>query len=141
MKVVIVDGMGGGIGKSLAEEIIKKEMEIELVCVGTNSIATSNMMKAGVDIAATGENAIIYNINSADIVLGPVGLLMENSMYGEISPKITNAMSSSRAKKIIIPLTNEKLYIAGLEEYSLAEKISQAVSLCEEVVNSQQRPY
>ena len=134
MRITIIDGMGGGIGKSLAEELVKYKLDIEIVCIGTNAIATTNMIKGGAPVAATGENAVIFSAERSDIIVGPIGIILANSMYGEVTPNMARAVSSSDAKKVIVPISNEKLFIAGLKEFTLAEKISQAVHLCTELI-------
>jgi len=99
MKVLVIDGMGGGIGRAIVEGLCGIS-GIDVIAVGTNSIATSAMIKAGAKAAATGENAVIYNAQKADYIVGVIGIIAANSMYGEISPKMAEAVSMSSPHKI-----------------------------------------
>ena len=87
MKITIIDGQGGRIGKSIIEQIKKKQNELELYAIGTNSIATSAMLKAGADYGATGDNAVIVNAADSDIIVGPIGIVFANALLGEITPR------------------------------------------------------
>ena len=132
MKILVIDGQGGGLGKSIIEQIkqIKKDMiNCEITAAGTNSAATAAMLKAGADIAATGENAIIYNSKKADIITGAVGICFANSMRGEISPAIAAAVCESDAVKILIPVPMSKcgINIMGVSEKPMAQYIAEAV--------------
>lgn len=102
--VVVMDGMGGGIGKSLVEKIKKRFPELHVRAVGTNAEATARMMKAGADDGATGENAVVVNLSKAQIVLGVVTILAANSMLGEITPAMARAAGECSAVKILIPM-------------------------------------
>ena len=125
--LLIIDGQGGGVGKSIAERLLKEKIRAKIIVVGTNAAATSNMMKAGVAAGATGENACIYNCTRADIIVGPIGIIFPNAMHGEISPKIALAVAQSAAHRVLIPVPNSHLYIAGLEEQSLTQYLDDAV--------------
>ncbi|MCL1794232.1 MAG: DUF3842 family protein [Oscillospiraceae bacterium] len=116
MNVLVVDGMGGGIGKSIIEHIKNGRDDVEITAVGTNSAATSAMLRAGADIGATGENAVIFNCAKMDVVIGVIGIMIANSMHGEISPKMAEAISSSPAHKILIPIEKCNVTVLGLEE-------------------------
>ena len=127
MNILVIDGMGGGIGKSIIESIkhLKNEPgNIEITAAGTNSAATSAMVKAGADNGATGENAVAYNCARADYIIGVIGILVANSMHGEISPKIAEAVSSSPAHKILIPFDKCNVTVLGLAENSVQAYIS-----------------
>ena len=125
-KILIIDGQGGRIGKMIAERLISLE-EIELTVIGTNSIATSAMMKAGVSRGATGENPVVVLAKDADIIAGPVGIVMTDSMLGEITEKMASAVSGSRAEKVLIPVAKCQTHIAGTREVSLSALIDDAV--------------
>ena len=133
---MVVDGQGGGLGKSLIEQIKKDAAltDCEITAVGTNSAATSAMLKAGADIAATGENAAVYNTKKADIIAGAVGICFANSMRGEISPSIANAVCESDAVKILIPVPMSKcnINIMGVSEKPMAQYITEAVEKIKE---------
>ena len=143
MRILVIDGQGGGLGKSIIEQLkqlkqikqIKTDMpEIEITAAGTNSAASGAMLKAGADIAATGENAIIYNSKRADIITGAVGICFANSMRGEISPNIAHAICKSEAVKILIPVPIYKcnINIMGVSEKPMAQYITEAVEKIKE---------
>jgi len=127
MKIMVMDGQGGGVGRSLVEEIRARYPEAELVAVGTNATATSNMMKGGTATGATGENAVIYNSRQADVILGPIGIVAANAMFGEITPRMAEAVTSSEAKVILIPMSRCKVQVVGVESKKLNEYIKEAV--------------
>ena len=116
MKILVIDGMGGGIGKAVIEHIRSENTDVEIIAVGTNSMATSVMLKAGANHAATGENAVRVNCAKADCIIGAMGIVITNSMYGEISPKIAKAVSSSSAHKILVPKCKCGVTVLGLED-------------------------
>jgi hypothetical protein len=124
MNILIIDGMGGGIGKSIVEHIKTEVLGATITAVGTNSLATSAMLKAGANFGATGENAVIYNCAKADYIIGVVGIVIANSMHGEVSPRIDEAISSSPAHKILIPFDKCNVTILGLEEKPIHSYIS-----------------
>ena len=128
MKIVIVDGQGGGIGKGLCEQFKKRFPQVKLIALGTNSLATSAMLRAGADQGATGDNAICVTVRDADLILGPMGLVLANAMLGEISPRIALAIGQSPAKKILIPVARCQVQVAGCEEKSMSLLIQDAIS-------------
>ena len=130
MKITIIDGQGGKIGKTLIEQLKKRHPELELYAIGTNSIATSAMLKAGADYGATGENPCIVNAQDSDIIIGPVGIVFANALLGEITPAIATAVGASKAFKILIPTNRCNHYIVGCEEAGISEYIRLA---CEKV--------
>jgi hypothetical protein len=132
--IMVVDGQGGGIGKALIERIVRADVGVEILAVGTNSAATSVMRKAGAHSAATGENAVIYNAAYASCILGPIGIISANSLLGEISPAIAAAIAQSPCPKLLIPLNRCNLYIAGASESSLAEKLDEIVALLRDIL-------
>lgn len=127
MKIVVIDGQGGKLGKALVEEIRALKVACELIAVGTNAIATQAMMTAKPDGGATGENAVMFNCKDADYIVGPIGILVANALLGEISPAIAEAVASSRAKKILLPQNRCGVSIVGTMELTLSEQIRQAV--------------
>ncbi|MCL1877437.1 MAG: DUF3842 family protein [Defluviitaleaceae bacterium] len=127
MRVVVIDGMGGGIGKAIIERVKAEVSGIEIIAVGTNSAATSAMLKAGADHGATGENAVSYNAARADFVVGVVGIVFANSMHGEISPKMAEAVSSAPAHKILIPIDKCNVTITGISAVTIQSHISEVV--------------
>lgn len=129
MKILIIDGQGGRIGKMLVEKIRQRWPELPLIALGTNSIATSTMLRAGADEGATGENPVIYNAQSADVIIGPIGIVLANSLLGEITPAMAAAVAQSDAQKILIPMNRCKSAVAGVLEAPLAEYIELAANL------------
>ena len=106
MRLLVIDGQGGGVGSRLVASLREKELpNVEVICVGTNVLATNAMLKAGADAGATGENAVVYNAARADVILGPIGLLLANAMLGEITPQMARAISESSAQKLLIPVS------------------------------------
>ena len=114
MNILVIDGMGGGIGKSIIEHLKSELPDAEIMAVGTNSIATSAMLKAGANYGATGENAVLYNCMNADFIIGVIGIIFANSMHGEISPKMAEAVSSSPGHKILLPIDKCKVTVLGI---------------------------
>ncbi len=127
MKIVVIDGQGGSVGRMLIERLLKKVPDAYIVAIGTNSIATATMLKAGVKLGATGENATIVNARDADYIVGPMGIVIADSMLGEITPGMAVAVGSSPAKKILIPSLKCNNYVVGTKEISLDKLVDLAV--------------
>ena len=121
MKVLVIDGQGGRLGRKLVENIRKAFPEAEITAVGTNSIATENMMNSNCATAlATGENAVIVACRTAQVIVGPAGIAMADAMMGEITPAMASAVSSSMAYRVLIPMNMCNTYIAGVAKGSAA---------------------
>ncbi len=135
MKILVIDGQGGRIGCLFIETIKKKASNIHITAVGSNSIATASMLKAGADEGATGENPVIFNSKNTDFIMGPIGIIIANSLLGEITPRMAEAISSSHAKKILIPINRCNHTIVGIQALSLQEFVDLAVKeiLCSEL--------
>ena len=115
MKIVVIDGQGGKLGRKLLEGIRKICPEDEIIAVGTNSMATQYMLQSGcADYLATGENAVIVNCRTADLIVGPFGIAMADAMRGEITPAMANAVASSNAERVLIPMNHCGTYLAGV---------------------------
>ena len=121
MKIVVIDGQGGGMGKSIVQLLRRELPEADLVAVGTNSAATSAMLKAGAPVGATGENAVVFNCGDADLIVGAIGIGFANSLHGEISPAMAQAVSQSRAKKILIPMNRCNVRVLGSGDNPLSD--------------------
>ena len=134
MKITIIDGQGGRMGKSVIEQIRKKHSELELYAIGTNSIATSAMLKAGANYGATGDNAVIVNAADSDIIVGPIGIVFANALLGEITPAIATAVSTSKAYKILIPVNRCNHFVAGCAEIPMGDSIRIAVEKIESML-------
>lgn len=129
MKVLIIDGQGGGVGKALTERMKAELPDIQLIALGTNVMATAAMLRAGADQGATGENAICVNAQGADLIMGPIGIIVADSMMGELSPKMAGAVGASRAKKILVPIGKCRVQVAGASGGQLGAAIEDAVRL------------
>jgi hypothetical protein len=128
--LMVMDGQGGGIGRAIIKrlrDVFGEDMEI--LALGTNSVATSQMMKAGANRGATGENAIVRTAPEADIIIGPLGIIIANAMMGEVTPEMSKAIGSSKALKVLIPLTQERVEIMGLSGEPLPHLIDQVIDL------------
>ena len=127
MKIVIIDGQGGRMGKAVIEQLKSSYPELELYAIGTNSIATSAMLKAGASYGATGENPVIVNARNADLIIGPIGIVMADSLMGEITPKMAVAIGQSPAKKVLIPVNRCQHFVVGCRDVSMGEYVKLAV--------------
>ena len=128
MKILVIDGQGGGLGKQLVAAVRAACSEAEITAVGTNSMATSAMLKAGADNAATGENAVVVGCREADVILGPIGMVIADALFGEITPRMAVAIGQSRAKRIMIPMNHCNNVIAGMTEQPVGRLVQSAVS-------------
>lgn len=127
MNLVVIDGQGGGYGRALIAALRAAGYDGEITAVGTNSAATAAMLKAGASAGATGENAVMVNARRADVVAGPLGLVMADSMLGECSAAMAAAVAASPAVKVLIPAAKCGVQIAGLPSLPLADSIADAV--------------
>ena len=134
MKLMVMDGQGGGIGAAVIKGLrASVGNELEILGLGTNSIATSRMMKAGANKGGTGQNAILQTSRRVDVIIGPLAILMANAMMGEVSPTMAEAVSTSEAKKILIPLTQERVNIVGVSGEPLPHLVDQVVGMIREM--------
>lgn len=133
--ILVIDAQGGGIGKQLISEIRKKELQAEIIAVGTNSTASAQMLKAGADHAATGENPVLVNCRKADVILGPIGIVLADAMFGEITPAIAAAVGQSRAAKILIPMNSCGAYVVGVADRGIKSYIEEAIEQLIAVLN------
>lgn len=130
MRILIIDGQGGGIGARLVSLLRPHLPEgCELLCAGTNSLATSAMLKAGAARGATGENALCYNAQRADLILGPIGVILANGILGEVSPRMACAVSGAAGQKILIPSSHCSVQVAGTQDCRMEEYLQSAVAL------------
>lgn len=126
-KITIIDGQGGRMGKAIIEQLKKAFPEQELLAIGTNSIATSAMLKAGADYGATGENPVLVAAKDSDIIIGPIGIVIADSLYGEVTEKMAAAIGRSHACQILMPVNRCNHHVVGCEELSMNEIISLVV--------------
>ena len=125
--VLVIDGQGGGLGKQLVAALSTQCPEIRLTAVGTNSLAANAMRKAGAPRAATGENAVVVNCRSADIIVGPIGIVVADALLGEITPAMATAVCQSHATRVLIPVNHCENYIVGVPEQPISDLVAAAV--------------
>lgn len=127
MKVLIIDGQGGGLGRQLVAAVKDVYPDVEVLAVGTNSAATGAMLKAGADMAATGENSVEVACRKADVIMGPVGIVIADSMLGEITPRMAAAVGQSQAGRILIPVNMCDNIVVGIADLPMTKKVESAV--------------
>lgn len=127
MKIVIVDGQGGRLGKLLVEGVKARLPQAQVYALGTNSIATATMLKAGADFGATGENPVIRGVMDADAVLGPVGIVVAHAILGEVTPALAEAVGGCRARKFLVPMNSCGVVVAGVKDQPLPAYVAQAM--------------
>lgn len=127
MKVLVIDAQGGGIGKQVVTAIQENIPEISVTAVGTNTTATSAMLKAGANYGATGENAVIVGARKADVIIGPIGIIVADSMFGEVTPAMAKAVGQSNAKRILIPVNHCDNIVVGIRELNIKELVWEAI--------------
>lgn len=127
MNVVVMDAQGGGMGRQLIERLKQALPGQRLIAVGTNALATAAMLRAGADQGATGENAVIVCARQADLILGPIGLVLCDAMLGEITAPMAAAVGSSPAHKILVPVSRCQVTVAGTAKMTMAEAVDAAV--------------
>ncbi len=127
MRVLIIDAQGGGIGRQLVGAVRRQLPDAVVTAVGANTAATSAMMKAGAHHAATGENAVVVACRQADVILGPIGIVIADSLWGEITPKMAAAVGQSQAKRILIPFNHCDNIIAGMPDAGAGALIDAAI--------------
>ena len=129
MRICVIDGQGGGIGAVLIKRLKEVYQERhEVIALGTNAVATAQMMKARANRGASGENAIVHTVPKVDVILGPLSIVLANSMMGELTPRMAEAIASAPAPKLLLPLTQERVEIAGLVPEPLPHLVEKIVS-------------
>ena len=134
-RVLIVDAQGGGLGKQLILKIRREIPDVHITAVGTNVAATTAMMKAGADEAATGENAVRVREKKADYIVGPIGIVIADAMLGEITSEVARAVSQADAKRILIPFSNCDNFIAGVSDFSTGQLVDEAVNHLKKILS------
>lgn len=133
VKVVVIDGQGGRLGQLIVEAIIKEKIPCELYAVGTNSIATSAMLKAGASLGATGENPVKVVCRDADVIIGPIGILAADSLLGEVTPEMAVAIGQSRAIKLLLPVSQCNNQVICVQQLTMGEMVKAAVERLKEL--------
>lgn len=128
MKIGVIDGQGGGIGSAVIKKLKENfEESVDITALGTNAIATAQMLKAKANRGASGENAIVQTVQKMEILIGPVGIIMAHSMMGEVTPRMAEAVAASPARKLLIPLSQENLEIVGISPIPLPHLIDELI--------------
>lgn len=130
MRIAVIDGQGGGIGKHIVEQLRKRLPNLEILALGTNALATGAMLRAGANEGASGESAICYNVDRVDLIVGSVGIITVYGMLGEITPAMAAAITASRTDKLLLPIQKANIQIVGVVRAPLPHQIE---SLVEEV--------
>ena len=127
-RICVIDGQGGGIGSIIIKKLKELfEETIEIVALGTNAIATAQMLKARANRGASGENAIVQTVKSVDIIIGPISIIIAHAMLGEVTPKIAEAVASSTAKKYLLPLSQENIKLIGMPSIPLPRLVEELI--------------
>ena len=138
-KVLVIDGQGGGLGRQLVSALAAACPEAELTAVGTNSLAANAMLKAGASRAATGENAVVVNCRHADVIVGPIGIVIADALLGEITPAMAAAVCQSSARRVLVPINHCENYVVGVPEQPVSQLVAAAAQkvkeLCETSCN------
>ncbi len=129
MRVLVIDGQGGGIGRQLVAALREQAPQAHITAVGTNSAATAAMLKAGAHQGATGENAVIVNSRSADLIIGPVGMVVADALLGEVTPAMATAVAQSQARRILIPVNLCGNIVVGVKDQSITDMLREVVRL------------
>ena len=130
-KVLVIDGQGGGLGRQLVSALAAACPEAELTAVGTNSLAANAMLKAGASRAATGENAVVVNCRRADIIVGPIGIVIADALLGEITPAMAAAVCQSGAKSV--PINHCENYVVGVPDQPVSQLVAAAAQKVKEL--------
>jgi len=134
LNILVIDGQGGKIGSRIVEEIRKLSPDIDITAVGTNSAATQNMLKCGATRGATGENAVVVACRRADVIIGPIGIVIADALCGEITPTMACAVGQSTAARILLPLNKCDTMIAGIGEVQMNDLITDAIFKVGEII-------
>lgn len=132
-KVLVIDGQGGGLGRQLVSALAAACPEAELTAVGTNSLAANAMLKAGASRAATGENAVVVNCRRADIIVGPIGIVIADALLGEITPAMAAAVCQSGAKRVLVPINHCENYVVGVPDQPVSQLVAAAAQKVQEL--------
>lgn len=127
MQVAVIDGMGGGLGVQIIEQLKASGVEMEILALGVNSTATTNMVRAGAHRGATGENAIRITAGNVDVIAGPLGIIIPHSMMGEITPAVAEAVAESRAKKFLLCINQPHVELVDVEQKPVSVLIKRLV--------------
>ena len=137
VNVLVIDGQGGGLGRQLVAALSAQYPDIRLTAVGTNSLAANAMLKAGAQRAATGENAVVVNSRRADIIVGPIGIVIADALLGEITPAMATSVCQSNATRVLIPVNHCENYIVGVPDQPISSLVAAAVQKVKELCSGE----
>lgn len=135
-KVLVIDGQGGGLGRQLVSALAAACPEAELTAVGTNSLAANAMLKAGASRAATGENAVVVNCRHADVIVGPIGIVIADALLGEITPTMAAAVCQSGARRVLVPINHCENYVVGVPDQPVSQLVAAAAQKVKELCST-----
>lgn len=135
-KVLVIDGQGGGLGRQLVSALAAACPEAELTAVGTNSLAANAMLKAGASRVATGENAVVVNCRRADVIVGPIGIVIADALLGEITPAMAAAVCQSGAKRVLVPINHCENYVVGVPDQPVSQLVATAAQKVKELCSA-----
>ena len=135
-KVLVIDGQGGGLGRQLVSALAVACPEAELTAVGTNSLAANAMLKAGASSAATGENAVVVNCRRADVIVGPIGIVIADALLGEITPAMAAAVCQSGARRVLVPINHCENYVVGVPDQPVSQLVAAAARKVKELCST-----
>ena len=135
-KVLVIDGQGGGLGRQLVSALAAACPEAELTAVGTNSLAANAMLKAGASRAATGENAVVVNCRRADVIVGPIGIVVADALLGEITPAMAAAVCQSGARRVLVPINHCENYVVGVPDQPVSQLVAAAAQKVKELCSA-----
>jgi len=136
MNVLVIDGQGGQLGGQLIKSLQQHFKSIRIMAVGTNATATATMLKAGAHQAATGENPVIVACRKADVIIGPIGIVIADSLYGEVTPKMSVAVGQANATRILLPINKCDNIVAGIEDLSVGTILDDVVKKLKNIVSA-----
>lgn len=136
MKILVIDGQGGGLGKQLVAALSARCPQAQLTAVGTNSLAASAMRKAGAVRTATGENAVVVNCRRADVIVGPIGIVIADALLGEITPAMAAAVCQSGAKRVLVPINHCENYVVGVPDQPVSQLVAAAAQKVKELCSA-----
>lgn len=136
MNILVIDAQGGGIGRQVVAAIRENIPTLSVTAVGTNTTATSAMLKAGADHGATGENAVIVGARQADVIIGPIGIIVADSMFGEVTPDMARAVGQSNARRILIPVNHCDNIVVGVQTLGIKELVGEVISELQKITGA-----
>ena len=136
MEILVIDGQGGGLGRQLVAAVKKAVPQAVVTAIGTNSAATSAMLKAGADRAATGENAVVVGCRRADVILGPIGIVIADALLGEITPAMAAAVCQSPARRVLVPINHCENIVVGVPDQPIGQLVAAAAQKVKELAET-----